>query len=471
MDYYLAIDIGASGGRHMLGWIEDDKLQLEELYRFENKMIDVGGQLCWDIETLFAHILMGLKQCKAIGKIPKTMGIDTWAVDFVLLGQQNQRLGEAVAYRDTRTAGMDKALEKSIPFQELYAITGIQKQPFNTIYQLMALQQQHPEQLERAESLLMLPDYFHFLLTGVKKQEYTNATSTALVNAASKQWDENLITRLGLSTKLFGELSIPGTTVGSFTAEIRQEVGFDCTVVLPATHDTASAFLAVPSRGKSVYLSSGTWSLLGVENAAPITTDAARNANFTNEGGYDYRYRFLKNIMGLWMMQSIRREEAQGYSYDALEKFAEKEAAFKSRVDVNAPSFLAPKNMTEAVRQKCRESGQPVPENLGQLVRCVYYSLADSYAKAIAQLQQIAGERYDSLCVVGGGSKDTYLNQLTANASGLPVYAGPVEGTVIGNLIAQLLADNKLDSITNARNAVRQSFAIKEYIPNDKEAV
>ena len=307
--YYLAIDIGASSGRHILGHLENGKMLLEEIYRFENRQIRRNGHDCWDIPHLWQGILDGLKVCKTLDKIPVSVGIDTWAVDFVLLDQNGGCIGDAVAYRDSRTDGIDRLVEAKISAGELYAHTGIQKQSFNTIYQLMALQQEHREQLQAAHSLLMIPDYFHYLLTGVQKQEYTNATSTGLVNAAGKEWDRELLDRLGLPSRLFGPLSMPGETVGPLRPDIAQTVGFQTTVVLPATHDTGSAFLAVPAENENaVYLSSGTWSLLGVENQEPITSEASRLQNFTNEGGAWYRYRYLKNIMGLWMIQSIRRE-------------------------------------------------------------------------------------------------------------------------------------------------------------------
>ncbi|MCD7734448.1 MAG: rhamnulokinase, partial [Clostridiales bacterium] len=283
---YLAIDIGASSGRHILGSVQEGRLVLEEVYRFDNRQVRKNGHDCWDMDNLWNGILGGLKACGERGTIPTVIGIDTWAVDYVLLDKDDQLLGDAVAYRDSRTEGMDALVDANIPPEELYARTGIQKQIFNTIYQLMALKEEHPEQLEQAESLLMIPDYFNFLLTGVKKQEYTNATSTNLVNAREKTWDLELIARLGLPTRLFGELSVPGTVVGELLPEIQAQVGFNATVILPATHDTGSAFLAVPAKDdNAVYLSSGTWSLLGVENGQPITTEASRAQNFTNEGG------------------------------------------------------------------------------------------------------------------------------------------------------------------------------------------
>lgn len=480
--YCLAIDIGASSGRHILGCVQDGRMILEEIHRFDNRQMRRNGHDCWDLDHLWKGILDGLKACKAQGKIPATVGIDTWAVDYVLLDQKGQRIGDGVAYRDSRTEGMDKIVEELVPPEELYARTGIQKQPFNTIYQLMALKREHPEQLEAAHSLLMIPDYFNYLLTGVQKQEYTNATSTNLVNAAKKTWDRELLDVLGLPRRLFGPLSMPGTVVGSLKEEIAKEVGFQTTVMLPATHDTGSAFLAVPARDdQAVYLSSGTWSLLGVENEEPITTEASRQQNFTNEGGAWYRYRYLKNIMGLWMIQSIRRElngvdyvagkERVAWALDVkagekqwgfpdLIAAAEAAADFPSVVDANDEAFLAPDSMIAAVQKACDGSGQPVPRTVGQLMQCVYRSLTLCYKNAIADLSRLTGKTYTSINIVGGGCQDNYLNRMTAAVTGLPVYAGPVEGTAIGNLMVQMIAGKDFSSLAAARGSIRKSFDI-----------
>ena len=481
MRYYLAVDIGASSGRHILGHVADGSMMLEEVYRFENRQVRKNGHDCWDMEHLWRSILEGLRACREIGKIPSMMGVDTWAVDFVLVDADGNSVSDAVAYRDDRTRNMDAVVEESIPFQELYERTGIQKQPFNTIYQLIALQKEHPEQLEAASRLLMLPDYFNFRLTGVMKNEYTNATSTSLVNARSKNWDWDIIHRLGLPSRIFGELRMASETVGHFTAAIQEEVGFDCEVVLPATHDTGSAFLAVPARDdRAVYLSSGTGSLLGVENMEPITNENSRLANFTNEGGYGYRFRYLKNIMGLWMIQSIRRElngisYVEGrekrktgnrqWSYAELENEARACNSFPSRVDVNDAVFLAPSSMIREVKAFCEQTGQAAPQNVGELMQCVYGSLAAGYGRAVAELSALTGKQYTSVNIVGGGSKDGYLNELTANAVGLPVFAGPAEGTAVGNLMVQFIRGGEYPDLETARAAIYKSFSIKEVLP------
>ena len=479
--YYLAIDIGASSGRHILGHVENGKMILEEVFRFDNRQVRRGGHDCWDMENLWNGILGGLKACKEAGKAPQTLGIDTWAVDFVLLDEKDRVIGDAVAYRDSRTEGMQALVNAVIPADELYSGTGIQYQPFNTVYQLMALKREHPEQLEKAEWLLMIPEYFHFKLTGVKQNEYTNATSTNLVSAEGKCWDREIISRLGLPNGIFHDLAMPGTVLGNLLPEIQAEVGFDCTVILPATHDTGSAFLAVPARDdNAVYLSSGTWSLLGVENERPITTEASRRQNFTNEGGAWYRYRYLKNIMGLWMIQSIRRElngdsyvsgrvvpfaSEMKWSFPDLINAAMGAPEFHSVVDANDPRFLAPESMIDAVRSACRESGQAVPHSVGEIMRCVYLSLAKCYADAIRELSAITGKRYTSINIVGGGCQDGYLNRITAAATGLDVFAGPVEGTAIGNLIVQMIHAGEYENLQAARDAIRASFEIKEVNP------
>lgn len=478
MRYYLAIDIGASSGRHILGHVENGKLVLEEVYRFDNLQIHRNGHDCWDMDNLWNGIIGGLKACKEVGKIPATVGIDTWAVDYVLLDEKDQVIGDAVAYRDNRTEGMKEIVNAIIPAEELYARTGIQYQPFNTIYQLTAQKREHPDHLEKAKWMLMIPEYFHFKLTGVKQNEYTNATSTNLVNAESKTWDKEIISALGLPEDIFHKLVMPGTTVGTLLPQIQTEVGFDTTVVQPATHDTGSAFLAVPAKDdNAVYLSSGTWSLLGVENEIPITTPESQAQNFTNEGGAWYRYRYLKNIMGLWMIQSIRRElngvayiqgkqnrteSAKKWSFPDLIAEAKQAEHFSSVVDVNRDCFLAPDSMIQAIKDECARTNQPIPETVGEIMQCVYTSLSICYRDAVLNLERLTGKKYTSINIVGGGCQDGYLNERTAKATGLPVYAGPVEGTAIGNLVVQMIKAGEFENLQAARNAIRLSFEIEE---------
>ncbi len=461
--YYLAVDIGASSGRHMLASMEDGKMRLEEIYRFPNGMDHVDGTLCWDVNRLFTEIKNGLKKCKELGKIPSFMGIDTWAVDYVLLDKEDKVLGGTVGYRDSRTNGMDEKVYETISLSALYARTGIQKQIFNTIYQLMAVKQSHPEYLEQAESMLMIPDYFDFLLTGIKKMEYTNATSTQLVDPKTNDWDYELIDMLGFNSKMFRPVSMPGTVVGNFTQAIQEEVGFDCTVVLPATHDTGSAVLAVPTNDdNAIYISSGTWSLMGIERKEADCSMASMQANFTNEGGYDHRFRFLKNIMGLWMIQSVKKEFEEDLSFAEICERASRES-IASIVDCNDDCFFAPQSMIRAVQDFCKNTDQQVPETVGEISAVVYNSLAYCYGETVKEIEAITGHTYDTIYVVGGGANAGYLNELTAKYTGKKVSAGPTEATAIGNITVQMLQDNVFADLPAARTCIGESFDIKYY--------
>lgn len=461
--YYLAVDIGASSGRHMLASVSNGKIQLEEIYRFKNLLVEKNGHLCWDLDRLFNEIKNGIKKCSEIGKIPVSMGIDTWGVDFVLLDKDDKIIGDTVAYRDPRTEGMDKKVEEVISEEELYKRTGIQKQPFNTIYQLMAIKEQTPENMEKAESMLFLPSYFKFLLTGIKKNEYTEASTSGLLDVEKKDWDRELIKKLGFKESLFDDIYMPKTVVGNFTPEIQAEVGFDCNVILPATHDTGSAVLSVPMiDGEGVYISSGTWSLMGIESLTPNCTEESREFNLTNEGGVEGRYRFLRNIMGLWIIQSIKRNLNDEYSFGDLADLARENEDFSSKINVNDMRFLAPENMIEAIKGYCRDTNQEEPQNIGQVMRCAYIGLAECYAESVKAIEEILGKQYDSIRIVGGGCQDNYLNEMTAKATGKTVYAGPIEATALGNILSQLMADGTVESIENAREIIRNSFPIKE---------
>ncbi len=471
MKNYLAIDIGASSGRHILGRVEDGKIVLEEVYRFDNSQVVKNGHDCWDIEKLVASVKAGIDAALAKGPV-ESIGIDTWGVDFVLLDAQGQMVGDAVAYRDARTQGADAEIEANVlSFADLYRRVGLQKAPYNTIYQLWALKKENPEQLAAAAHFLTVPEYLNYALTGKIVHEYTDSSTTALLDAAKKDWDFDLIEKLGLPTRIFGKLEMPGATVGDYKG---------VKVVLPALHDTGSAYLAVPARDdKAVYLSSGTWSLLGVENMEPITTKAAQAANFTNEGGAWGRYRFLKNIMGLWMIQSIRRElngvsyvegrerdetiealkaltdyeKGRQYSFADLEMRARDASDYRVTIDVNDARFLNPKSMIGEVLAAAAQEGA-APTTVGALMQCVYRSLAECYADAIRSLSEITGKTYTSVNIVGGGSKDLYLNALTAEATGLEVFAGPTEGTAIGNLIVQMIVGGEFADLAAARAAI-----------------
>lgn len=458
-NYYLAVDIGASSGRHMLAHLEDGKVILEEIHRFSNGMVEIDGYKRWDIDELFRQIIIGVKKCKELGKIPTSMGIDTWAVDYVLLDEKDNVVRPCFGYRDSRTTGMDEEVYKIIPQDKLYERTGIQKAIFNTIYQLMA--DKRDGYLGEAKSFLMVPDYLHYLLTGVKSNEYTNCSTTQLLNPDTKSWDYELIEMLGFNKDLFGEIKQPGACIGTFSDSVKAEVGFDCKVVLPPTHDTASAVFAVPNTSDNVlYISSGTWSLLGSENMQAICTKEAMEANFTNEGGYDGRFRFLKNIMGLWMIQSVRNEliaAGQEYSFAELCNLAE-QADIDSIVDANDEVFLAPASMINAVKDYCKNQGQKVPETPGELAKVIYQSLAICYRKACDEVETITGKHFDIINVVGGGSKAGYLNKLTAETIGKTVIAGPSEATALGNIGAQMVAAGEVAGLKEFRNILRSDI-------------
>lgn len=461
--YFLAIDIGASSGRHILGSIRDGKMQLEEIYRFWNGMEPVNGHLCWDVERLFGEIISGMKKCRELGKIPQSVGIDTWGVDFVLLDENDEIVGQTVGYRDHRTDGMDTEVYKIIPEAKLYQRTGIQKAIYNTIYQLMALKMQNPTELERAKTMLMMPDYFHYRLCGNKVQEYSEATTTQLLDPYKKDWDYELIDQLGFPKELFLPIAMPGTAVGHLTDEVQQLVGFDCRVVLPPTHDTASAVMAMPTDDPDAcYISSGTWSLMGVEREMPNCSAESEAANFTNEGGYGGKITYLTNIMGLWMIQSIRGELAPEMSYGELCDQASKET-ITSIVDCQDASFLSPESMVAAVQDYCAKTGQTVPETLPELACVVYNSLAKCYADTLAKMQNMSGKTYNRIHVIGGGSNAVYLNELTARYTGVPVYAGPGEATAIGNILTQMIGCELFGSLAEARELVARSFDIQIY--------
>jgi len=469
MKYYLAIDIGASSGRHVLGHMKGGELVTEEVYRFPNGVAEKNGRLCWDLDALFEEILSGLRRCAEIGKIPASVGIDTWGVDFVLLEVDGNILGDTVSYRDSRTDGMDVEVYKHISELELYSRTGIPRQMFNTIFQLMAVKK--TGLLERAKTMLMIPDYLHYRLCGVAKTEYSIASTTGLLNAHTGQWDDEVINACGYPRDMFLDIIPPGTVLGGLTPEIRAQVGFNVAganfttkVVVPPTHDTAAAVLAVPSDSAkamlttapsdtakaivttapsdstdALFISSGTWSVMGVVRQSPDCSEESMQRNFANEGGYGPSIIYLKNIMGLWMIQSVKKELGDTHTFAELCELAKNETIF-SIVDCNNSRFFSPKSMINEIRQACDESGQPIPETPGELAAVIYRSLAKCYHNCIQELEQITGVTYSSICIIGGGVNASYLNELTAHYAKKPVITGPVEATAIGNILAQMKA-------------------------------
>ena len=452
MNYYLAIDIGASSGRHILGYIDNGRLKLEEIHRFENYITNQNSTLVWDIEHLVNEVKKGIAKCKEIGKIPCTVAIDTWGVDYVLLDESKKEIKPCYCYRDSRTNAVVDEVESLVSPARLYAKTGIQKQNFNTIYQLYA--DKKNGRLQNAKYFLMMPEYLSFKLTGVYKNEYTNATTTGLVNAKTKTWDNDILSALDLPSELFGALNTPSSLVGDLSADIQKAVGFNCAVLFAPSHDTASAVCACPMQDDDLYISSGTWSLIGTEITQPILSDNARKLNFTNEGGIDYRFRFLKNYMGMWLFQNIRRNLNKSMTYDEMMTLAMNCGEYKY-FDVNDRTLVAPDNMINAIgKQICSD-------DLGLILNSAYHSLAKSYSEAVSEIEAVTGKRFNAIHIVGGGCQDKYLNALTRDYTGKSVTAGLIEATATGNIVSQIMHDKKI-SLAAARDLIKNSFDIKE---------
>ncbi len=427
--YYLAIDIGASSGRHIVGWKEGDQIQTDEVYRFPNGVKEVNGHLVWDIESLAEHVIKGVKA--AFERYPQiqSLAVDTWAVDYVLMSGDEEIL-PCYAYRDRRTERAIERVHEAVPFRELYARTGIQFQPFNTVYQLY--DDKLSDILDGATDFLMIPEYVNYVLTGRKLHEYTNATTTGLVNARTGEYDGEIIARLGLPERLFGKLYPAGTCVGELKPEIARAVGGQTEVVLCASHDTASAVEGIPMEGNSPYISSGTWSLLGLKVPSAITDDNSRTANYSNEGGVGY-YRYQKNVMGMWVVNRLRGELCPEKSFPQIEAEARR-SAYRGCVDVNDGRFLAPDSMKEAFDSCLSDK----PQTVGDYFRCAFFSFAVTYRTALDELKRNSGKDFDTLYIVGGGAKNKLLNELTEEVCKIKVKAIPIEATALGNLKIQM---------------------------------
>lgn len=427
MKYYLAIDIGASSGRHIVGHTEGGEMITEEVYRFHNGMKEENGHLVWDTEALFKSVLLGIAE--AFRRYPRieSLSVDTWGVDYVLLCGDKE-IYPVYAYRDGRTEAVIDAVHAAVPFSELYRRTGCQHQPFNTVYQLY--DDKLSGRLDAATDMLMIPEYLMWRLSGVKAREYTNATTTGLVNAETGEFDREIIRSLGYPEQLFPRLSRPGRILGELLPEIREQVGGSTTVVLCATHDTASAVEGIPMMGNHPYVSSGTWSLLGVKTEKPLTDGASEAANYSNEGGVGYN-RYQKNIMGMWVVNELAKELCPELSFGEIVKLAESSDC-EATADVNSPAFLAPKSMKEAF-----DAAVPTLRCVGDYFRCAYKSLAKSYGVALGELEKNTGATYERLYIVGGGAKNAFLNALTERAVGKEVVALPIEATALGNLKIQ----------------------------------
>ena len=477
---FLAVDLGAESGRVMAGALDDGRVELTEVHRFANGPVSMpaaggGASLRWDLPMLWGQTLTGLtKAARRFGGNVKSVGVDTWGVDHVLLSETGELLGLPWHYRDARTGGGPDEAFAAVPRQEIFTGTGIQFLPINTLYQLRATRRDHPELLAAADRLLMMPDWLHRGLCGSDAVEFTNASTTQLVDPKTRDWNRDLIARLDLPDRLFGEIVPPGADLGPLTAGIAAATGLAETVrvVAPATHDTASAVAAVPTERTGsadwAYISSGTWSLVGVETAAPVLSDAALAANVTNEGGVEGTNRLLKNVMGLWLVQGVRKSFARGdreLDYDELTERAATAPPLASLIDPDDPRFLAPADMAAEIVGFCRDTGQPEPGDIGALVRCCLESLALRYADVLGSLAGLTGTPVETLHVVGGGCRNDLLNQFTANACGVPVVAGPVEATALGNVLVQAQAAGEFASLSELREIVRRSASPKRFNP------
>ena len=467
----LGIDLGASSGRAMLGTLEGKKLTIREIHRFLNEPVTLCGRFVWDMPRLFHEIKQALLKLSKSGETVDAIGIDTWGVDFGLLDKNGHLLGLPVHYRDARTNGIPEKVRAIIPDEELFARTGIAFNSFNTLYQLYAMKEEGDPALESAQDLLFLPDLLAYFLTGKKGTEYTIASTSQLLDPFKRDWDRELMEKLGIPARIFGEVKLPGTVRGTLLPEIAKECGVaEIPVIAIGGHDTASAVAAVPAQEKDfAYISSGTWSLLGAEVQEPLCTEGVMKANYTNEGGVDGSIRLLKNIMGLWIIQECKREwdrRGSETSFGELVELSMQAPAFKAILDVDDACFLAPGDMPARIQAYCAKSGQPVPEGKGEISRVIYESLALKYRWAIERLEEdMLKKPIEALHIVGGGSKNALLNCFTAEAIKRPVIAGPDEGTIIGNLLVQAQALGAISGIRELREVVENSFPTKTFLP------
>ena len=469
----LAFDFGASSGRAIIGCFDGDKITLEEVHRFSNDPVSVGGTVYWDVLRLFYEIKQGIIKAKIAGGFD-SIGIDTWGVDFGLIDSEGKLMENPVHYRDARTAGLVDEAFKTMPKEKLYGITGIQFMELNTLFQLIALKKYRPWMLERADKMLFMPDLFGYMLTGKMCAEYSIASTSQLIDLDKRMWSKEILDAFGIKESVFAPLVQPGTVLGELSKEVCEECGVDPVPVISVCgHDTQSAITSVPCEdGDFAFLSSGTWSLFGTELDKPIVNETSMNINITNEGGFDGSTGFLKNIIGLWLIQESRRQwkrEGKEYSYADLEKLALAAEPFKCFIDPDAPEFVPHGNIPERVREFCRKTGQYVPETVGEIMRCIYESLAMKYRLTFEKLRECTERDYPVIHVIGGGTKDGLLCQMTANSCDRTVKAGPIEATVMGNVAVQLMSDGSVKNIGQARKIVAESSELKTFEPKDTD--
>ena len=473
----LAIDLGASSGRGIVGTFDGEKIALAENHRFTNDPTMAAGQFTWDILRIFHEIKQSIRNCAlSDDKDIASIGIDTWGVDFGLLDKNGKLLANPVHYRDTRTVGVPEEAFKTFPREKLYDLTGIQVMDFNSLYQLLAVQKNNPELFDIAADMLFVPDLLNYFLTGYKQTEYTIASTSQLLDARKKDWSWELIEKFGLPEKLFSKVVKPGTVCGTFLPSLTEEFGgMDPKVISVAAHDTGSAVLAVPAKSeKFIWLSSGTWSIMGTETKDPVISEKSKEYNFTNEGGYGDTIRFSKNITGLWVEQESKRQwerEGEKVSFADLAKWAAEAEPLRCFIDTDNPRFGTSGNIPKRIQEYCRETGQYVPKTKGEIVRCILESLAMRYRYTVECIDEMCGEKIPAINIVGGGTKEEQLSQFAATACGRPVYAGPVEATALGNIAAQLIALGEIKDMWEARQIIANSFEVKEYQPEmDKKA-
>ncbi|MBS0261020.1 MAG: rhamnulokinase [Planctomycetes bacterium] len=476
---YLAVDLGAESGRVVAGFFDGSRLRLEEMHRFSNGAVPVADSLRWDVLKLWSEILTGLgKAGTTCGQDALSVGVDTWGVDYVLLSRTGELLGQPYHYRDPRAAGIMESSFSRVPKKEIFGSTGVQFMSINTLYQLIAMQHTNPQLLALADRFLMMPDFFHWLLCGSQVVEFTNATTSQCLNATTRDWARDLLSKFSIPTTMFPEIVQPGTVLGKLRASVAERCNIGrLSVVAPATHDTGAAVAAIPTEktgtAQWAYISSGTWSLMGLELPNAVLTPQALAYNVTNEGGIDGTYRLLKNIMGLWLVQECKRTfERRGLnrSYAELNQMAAAAPAFRSLVDPDDSAFLAPADMPAAIGQWCQARNQPVPTNEGEFIRAAFESLALKYRMVLGWLEELSGTRVEVIHIVGGGSQSELLNQFTANACGRPVVAGPVEATALGNILVQARTSGAVSNLAEMRAVVRASGGVKVFEPRDQSA-
>ncbi|HZK21638.1 MAG TPA: rhamnulokinase family protein [Oscillospiraceae bacterium] len=466
----LAFDFGASSGRAILGVFDGEKITLKEVHRFPNNPVEVRGTVYWDILRLFYEIKEGLVAAQKDGGF-SSVGIDTWGVDFGLIGKDGALLENPIHYRDRRNEGMVKKAMEIMDLNRLYDITGIQFMDFNTLFQLLSLKQNRPHILENADKLLFMPDLLNYMLTGKVQAEYSIATTSQMIDLKTNNWSKEILSAFDISERLLPPIKKTGSVIGKLSADLCEQLSIDSAkVVLVASHDTQSAVTAVPSiEDDFIFISCGTWSLFGTETNEPIVNEHSKALNITNEGGYDYSTAFLKNICGLWLIQESRRHWGRAgslYSYAELERLALLEEPFKCFIDPDSPMFTPMGNMPERVQNFCRRTNQYVPTTVGEIMRCIYESLALKHRYTFEGIKKCTGKKYDKIHIMGGGTKDTLLCEMTANACYTTVLAGPVEATVLGNIAVQLISSGDIKSVKEARKIIANSETLKEYTPN-----